>query len=60
MKLILISLFLTKYNPLAPLDVPVNSSPIIRSLVLDVGPSIEPRTQLGDCGSSVPNASKIP
>ena len=38
-KPILISLFLVKYIPTAPLDSPTNLSPIIKSLVFELGPS---------------------
>ena len=60
MKLIATSLFLTTYNPLPPLFSPTNSSPIIKSLVEDEGPSIEPIVRPGDCGSFVSTDSYTP
>ena len=55
-----ISLFLVKYTPTAPLDWPTNLSPIIKSLVFELGPSIDPIFKLGDSASFKSFDSKIP
>ena len=48
------------YTAFAPLITPTTSSPIIRSLVVAVGPSMDPILINGDCGSEVSLDSYTP
>ena len=60
MKSIELSALLPTYAAWAPDVWPINSSPIIKSSVFEVGPSNDPTVIFGDVGVSVPFASKIP